>query len=281
MIATVLADVFGVSSASIAQHSPAHAIAVQSGQCSSPSGTCSLRPIRPPILALSRRSLRQCARPAANCGVAASASLAAVTARRWASLDNPGAAAWYGSPQAARPARVSQTQRGPGLSTAASAAPTARQRATTAAARLGVTASRVASWSSCTPYISATNTSAAPLRLGHGTPDWITPQSHHVRAVSPSHAAGAARHGGPVLVPRQLVLHNVPGVSAATRLVTQVLSPRPAEVRWGRRTSSSRQAGRSGDGTWGAAGSLCAPGAEPPHRVAGGRHLWCARQAGL
>src|SRR6266851_2010390 len=153
MIATVLADVLGVSSASIAQHSPAHAIAVPSGQCTSPSGTCSRRPIRPPILALSLRSLRQYARPAVNCDVAASASRAAVTARKWASLDNPGAAARYGSPQAARPARVSQTQRGPGLSTAASAFPAARQRVTAAAVRLGVTASRAANWSSCTPYI--------------------------------------------------------------------------------------------------------------------------------
>src|SRR5260221_1261513 len=63
MIATVLADVLGVSSASIAQHSPAHAIPVPSGQCTSPSGTCSRRPIRPPILALSLRSLCQYARP--------------------------------------------------------------------------------------------------------------------------------------------------------------------------------------------------------------------------
>ena len=62
----------------------------------------------------SLRSLRQNAPADANCGVAASASRTAVTARRWASLDKPGGLARYGRPHAARPALVSQTQRGPG-----------------------------------------------------------------------------------------------------------------------------------------------------------------------
>jgi hypothetical protein len=61
-----------------------------------------------------------------TCGVAANASLTAVTARRCASLDNPGGTARYGKPQAARPGRVSQT-RAPALSTAVSAVPAARQ----------------------------------------------------------------------------------------------------------------------------------------------------------
>ena len=38
MIAIVRTTVFGVSSASIAQHSPAQATGARSGQCTSPSG---------------------------------------------------------------------------------------------------------------------------------------------------------------------------------------------------------------------------------------------------
>ena len=59
MMASVRLMVFGVSSASMAQHSPAHGTAVPSGQCTSPSGMCWRNPTRPPILARSRRSLRQ------------------------------------------------------------------------------------------------------------------------------------------------------------------------------------------------------------------------------
>ena len=64
MMAVVRLTVFLVSSASIAQHSPAHATGASSGQCTSPSGTWSRNPTRPPSRARSRRSLRQYA-PAA------------------------------------------------------------------------------------------------------------------------------------------------------------------------------------------------------------------------
>jgi hypothetical protein len=59
MMVSVRRTVFAVSSASIAQHSPAQASGAPSGQCTSPSGMCSRRPARPPIRARSRRSLRQ------------------------------------------------------------------------------------------------------------------------------------------------------------------------------------------------------------------------------
>src|SRR5580693_5610146 len=48
MMAVVRPTVFGVSSASMAQHSPAQATGASSGQCTSPSGMCSRSPIRPP-----------------------------------------------------------------------------------------------------------------------------------------------------------------------------------------------------------------------------------------
>ena len=69
MMATVRRTVLGVSSASMAQHSPAQpgpaagprapAAAASSGQCTSPSGRCSRSGSRPPARARSRRSLRQ------------------------------------------------------------------------------------------------------------------------------------------------------------------------------------------------------------------------------
>jgi hypothetical protein len=65
MMATVRAAVLGVSSASIAQHSPAQGTAASSGQCTSPSGMCWRSPTRPPSRARSRRSLRQYPAPAA------------------------------------------------------------------------------------------------------------------------------------------------------------------------------------------------------------------------
>ena len=65
MMAAVLATVLRVSSASTAQHSPAHPARVPSGQCTSPSGMCSRKPTLPPTRARSLRSLRQNA-PAAR-----------------------------------------------------------------------------------------------------------------------------------------------------------------------------------------------------------------------
>jgi hypothetical protein len=65
MMAAVLVTVLRVSSASTAQHSPAHAVGAPSGQCTSPSGMCSRKPTLPPIRARSLRSLRQNA-PAAR-----------------------------------------------------------------------------------------------------------------------------------------------------------------------------------------------------------------------
>ena len=65
MMAAVLATVFGVSSASIAQHSPAKPTGAPSGQCTSASGMCSRKPTRPPALARRRRSPRQNAPAAA------------------------------------------------------------------------------------------------------------------------------------------------------------------------------------------------------------------------
>ena len=59
MMAAVLVTVLRVSSASTAQHSPAHAAGAPSGQCTSPSGMCSRKPTLPPIRARSLRSLRQ------------------------------------------------------------------------------------------------------------------------------------------------------------------------------------------------------------------------------
>ena len=61
MMAAVLATVLRVSSASMAQHSPAQPgpPALPSGQCTSPSGRCSRSGTRLPIRARSRRSLRQ------------------------------------------------------------------------------------------------------------------------------------------------------------------------------------------------------------------------------
>ena len=90
MMAAVLVTVFGVSSASIAQHSPAKPAGAPSGQCTSASGMCSRKPTRPPALARRRRSPRQNALAAAYRGVASSASRTAVTARRCASRDKAG-----------------------------------------------------------------------------------------------------------------------------------------------------------------------------------------------
>ena len=60
MMAAVRDTVLRVSSASMAQHSPAQAGAGRpSGQCTSPSGRCSRSGTRLPIRARSRRSLRQ------------------------------------------------------------------------------------------------------------------------------------------------------------------------------------------------------------------------------
>src|SRR5215469_18045114 len=185
MITVVLVKVFGVSSASMAQHSPAHGMVFPSGQCTSPSGMCSRSPIRRPNRALIRRSLRQNAPAAVNWGVAASASLTAVTARRCASRDKPGVVAVYGRPQLARPDLVSQTQRGPGASRSRPASPFALHLAATAPARLSVTSSTAPRWSSCTPYISATNTK--PFA-------WLsTLQSHH----EPNHLRSPSGAPGP------------------------------------------------------------------------------------
>ena len=93
MMAAVLATVFRVSSASIAQHSPAKLTGAPSGQCTSPSGTCSRNPTRPPAAARSRRSARQNAPARAYPGAASSASRTEVTARRCASRDKAGEAA--------------------------------------------------------------------------------------------------------------------------------------------------------------------------------------------
>ncbi len=64
MMAVVRLTVLRVSSASMAQHSPAQATAAPSllalsGQCTSPSGRCPRSPARLPDRARSRRSLRQ------------------------------------------------------------------------------------------------------------------------------------------------------------------------------------------------------------------------------
>ena len=59
MMAAVRDTVLRVSSASMAQHSPAQSAPVPSGQCTSPSGRCSRSGTRLPIRARSRRSLRQ------------------------------------------------------------------------------------------------------------------------------------------------------------------------------------------------------------------------------
>ena len=90
MMAAVRATVLRVSSASIAQHSPANAAGDPSGQCTSASGMCSRKPVRPPVLARKRRSPRQNAPAAAYAGAAASASRTALTARRCASRDKAG-----------------------------------------------------------------------------------------------------------------------------------------------------------------------------------------------
>ena len=65
MMAAILATVLRVSSASTAQHSPAHPACIPSGQCTSPSGMCTRKPTLPPTRARSLRSLRQNA-PAAR-----------------------------------------------------------------------------------------------------------------------------------------------------------------------------------------------------------------------
>jgi hypothetical protein len=57
MMAVVRANGLGVSSASIAQHSPAYPLPGRSGQDSSASGTWPV-PTRPPAAARMRRSLR-------------------------------------------------------------------------------------------------------------------------------------------------------------------------------------------------------------------------------
>ena len=141
MMAAVRRTVLRVSSASTAQHSPAHAGAATaaappaaappgtsspgappgSGQCTSPSGRCSRSGTRLPIRARRRRSLRQYAPAAVYPGADSSAIRTAVTARRWASRASAGGAGRYGSPQASRPARVSQIQGRPGPSRAESA----------------------------------------------------------------------------------------------------------------------------------------------------------------
>jgi len=90
MMAAVRATVLRVSSASIAQHSPAKATGDPSGQCTSASGMCSRKPARPPVLARRRRSPRQNAPAVAYPGAASRASRTETTARRCASRDNAG-----------------------------------------------------------------------------------------------------------------------------------------------------------------------------------------------
>ena len=155
MIAVVRRTVLRVSSASMAQHSPAHAgagvdagasptgtpsavpgaslvgaslvddcpagVPTGSGQCTSPSGRCSRSGTRLPIRARRRRSLRQYAPAAAYPGADSSAIRTAVTARRCARRASAGGDGRYGSPQARSPARVSQTQGRPGPRRAESA----------------------------------------------------------------------------------------------------------------------------------------------------------------
>ena len=136
MIAVVRRTVLRVSSASMAQHSPAHGGAAPgtpvtggsaaggpsgSGQCTSPSGRCSRSGTRLPIRARRRRSLRQYAPAAAYPGADSSAIRTAVTARRCASRASAGGDGRYGRPQARRPARVSQTHGRPGPRRAESA----------------------------------------------------------------------------------------------------------------------------------------------------------------
>ncbi len=136
MIAVVRRTVLRVSSASMAQHSPAQAGAAPGesltgasppgrasgpGQCTSPSGRCSRSGTRLPIRARRRRSLRQYAPAATYPGADSSAIRTAVTARRCPSRASAGGEGRYGSPQARRPARVSQTHGRPGPSRAESA----------------------------------------------------------------------------------------------------------------------------------------------------------------
>ena len=90
MMVAVRATVLRVSSASIAQHSPAKSADDPSGQCTSASGMCSRKPARPPVLARRRRSPRQNAPAAAYPGTASKASRTETTARRCASRDKAG-----------------------------------------------------------------------------------------------------------------------------------------------------------------------------------------------
>jgi hypothetical protein len=88
-MAVVRASGLGVSSASIAQHSPAYGRPVRSGQDTSASGTW-LMPTRPPTAARMRRSLRHHARPSRYASLSSIDSPTASTARIWASRPSAG-----------------------------------------------------------------------------------------------------------------------------------------------------------------------------------------------
>ena len=90
MTEVVRLTVLRVTSASMAQHSPAHGTAALSGQCTSPSGRCSRSPARPAARTRSRRSLRQNAPACWYSALAAKASRTVATARVCASRDSAG-----------------------------------------------------------------------------------------------------------------------------------------------------------------------------------------------